>query len=146
MRSSTTFFIFLGMVVLVLLIGTVSMRSTANDPVVRAAEAFLAAIANNDLAAVERATDARNVKIISAGARVVSIKFGAIAPGGAFMKRDEVSWSYADLAQMARDTTIPPVEAKGMATVACGAFKLYLRQADGAWKVFYIEKPKAQTP
>lgn len=146
MRSSTTFFIFLGMVVLVLLIGSVSMRTTANDPVVRAADSFLAAIETNDLAAVKQATDLSNAKILDTGSKVVSIKFAAIAPGGAFMKRPEVSWSYTDLAQMKRDTTIPPVEAKGMATITCGAFKLYLRQADGAWKVFYIEKPEEKTP
>jgi hypothetical protein len=146
MRSSTTFFIFIGLVVVVLLLGTISSQTTANDPVVRSAQTFLKGLHANDAATVDRVLDARNANLINAGARVVSIKFGGIAPGGAFMKRPEVLWMYSDLSQMQLDKTAQPVTAADMATVACGAFKLYLRQVDGVWKVFYIDKPEEKTP
>ena len=147
MRSSTTFFIFLGLVAAVALFLWISSLTSSSDPVMKAAETFVNGITHNDAAAVQSVLDPAKVKLIPAGNRIVSLKFSAIAGSGAFTKRDEVTMSYSDFAKIEIDRAKAIAKAdNGLATVPCGQYSLYLRQVGNDWKVFYLDKLKEKQP
>jgi hypothetical protein len=146
MRSSTTFFIFIGLIVLIVIVGMISSASRQRDPIIRAAETFLSGIKDNNAEVIIKVLDAELTEPMTAGARLTSIKFKAITLGtGSFTKRPEVEMMYTDLATLKLDTGVHPMSVpidKPTATLSCGVYKLYMHQVGTDWKVFYVDKPE----
>lgn len=150
MRSSTTFFIFMGLIVAVVLYGVLTSSSQQRDPIVRAATTFLAGVKDNNAEAIIKGLDTDYASPMTAGSHVTSVKFKAITLGnGSFAKRPEFEIFYTDLERLTLDKAVQPVSVpldKPTATISCGKYKLYMHQVGTDWKVFYIDKPEQKTP
>lgn len=149
MRSSTTFIIFFGLVLVVLIVGIISSVTTSRSPVVKAAETFVKGVKDNKPDDVASVIDPKYAHLISVGDTLKSINFDAIALGnGSFVKKPAVKWSNVDLLTVQLDTAVQPVTVQigdtPTATLSCGPFKIYLHQVGNDWKVFYIDKPEVK--
>ena len=141
MRSSTTFFIFLGLVAAVVLFLWFSNMNQTSDPAMKAAETFVNGIKKQDAAAVQSVLDPAKTKLIPAGSRIVSLKFDAVSGSGAFTKRDARSMPFSDFANIDIDRSKGIAkDDNGLATVSCGQYSLYLHLVGNDWKVFYLDK------
>jgi len=144
MRSSSTFLIFGGILLAVLLFAAISSYATKTNPAVRVAADFFSALHKNDTAKLQSLTDTDAVKLTLAGNKVVSAIFkgGALYPG-AFSRREKTMWSYSEMTHMALNLKVDPVvgEDIGMAAVPLtNGAKIYLHRIEGKWKVFYISR------
>jgi hypothetical protein len=148
MRSSTTFLIFAGLVVLLVIYGMISESQRSQNPPVKATIAFVAAVKANDAARVETLSDAKTTTMIAAGNKIISLQFGKIAPfPGAFVKKDAVTWSYGELSRLTLDPAVAPVMLENKETGEKAAtlalqnnYKIYLHTVGREWKVFYVDK------
>ncbi len=149
MRSSTTFLIFGGILLLAAILSMISSNSTRSNPAVRTARDFFTALQSNDTPKLLSLTDTDAAQVTTAGGKVVSIIFkgGPLDQHGAFSRRDKNMLSYAELSALSLKLNVDPVvvEDIGMAAVPLSnGAKIYLHRADknSAWKVFYISKPE----
>ncbi|MHB9131725.1 MAG: hypothetical protein ACYDBB_11635 [Armatimonadota bacterium] len=147
MRSSTTFLIFGGIVAALILLAAFAKTSSANNPAIRTADAFIKAVAQHDAAAVQKLVDPAGCKVTKAGNRLGGLSFAEVTPGaGAFLKKPAVVWSSIELSRMVRESSVDPVfdNEHGLASVPMkGGFKFYLhRDGQGIWLIYYIAKPE----
>lgn len=140
MRSSTTFIVFGGLVLVLLLFTVISQFSTAQQPSVRVSNKFLHALATQDSATILKLLDTTTAKPSLAGTKLTGISFTEVVPyDSAFARRPATKWTYLQLAALQAEADTSPVIAGTLATIEMkGGAKLHLHQVDGAWKVFYI--------
>ena len=144
MRSWTTFIVFGGILLALILVYGISQLSTASDPVMRTAQQFLDAVKKNDAATAEALIDPSMGRISKAGNKILSVKFNETSKivNAAFNKKESISWDYLELSSLALDLNLKPVILDNNLAGAPLQFgqKIYLRRIGNDWKIFYIAR------
>lgn len=146
MRSTTTFLVF-GGILLLLIIGTgVNKMFSHPDPVYATAQSFVKALHTSDAPTIQRLIDSAYGEAVMAGPNVSVIQFKAQAPfEGADSSLKPESWGYIELATLDIKDGALPVVAENMATLEMADGQvMYLRRNDKdmQWKITYISRPK----
>ena len=140
---STVFIVFGAAFILMLVLIIFSNISTNNDPVIRVARQFFAAVAAQDAAACERTLDSSAAKLIRVENKITSIDFSAMHGQGALASYPGTVWNFVDLSGVTLDQSTPPdiADEAGLATVFLSQdLKMYLRRIGKGdnWKIIYI--------
>jgi len=145
MRSSTIIVTFAGILIVALVWIIWGNISAANDPVMRAANTFLAGAVKQDATIIEPLIDPKAVKITKVGNKITSMEFAEFHGGSSFIHGKPAFLYNTDLSALAIDPSItkpfvtddPPIATVGLTKDG----KLYLRKINDAWKVFYLSRP-----
>jgi len=149
------------LVLIVLIFLVINKFSTANQPAKKAAEAFMTAFANHDLATVKSMLVPKVAGVTYAGDRITGIEFQEQHVfTGAFSKSPAVKYSYLEITsrQIPRDASAVVIQSSDkrpeLATVPLEMYaenkpvpggSMYLEKVEGSWKVFYIAQPPKET-
>ena len=151
MRSWTTFLVFGGIIVAIVLLFAFSRISNSTNPVTQASMNFLDAVANSQLTTVNALLDPKSSTTTTVGSQLASVKFNECTVGdtGAFGHLASVIWSTMEIKALTIDETRAPVVTEdttgaGLATIQCkNGAKILLRRGspDAPWHIFYLAKP-----
>lgn len=146
MRSWTTFYVFGGILVALVLFYWLSQRTTYQVPAVRACQQFIDAVKRNDAVTAKGLLDPKKCQIATYGSNhIININFMDTSSivNIAFAKQDAVSWDYQALLELKIEPNAKPtiLENDDLARVPLNLGRsAYLRRIAGQWKIFYITK------
>ncbi len=153
MRSWTTFLVFAGIIVALVLLFAVNRISNTRHPVTIASMDFLDAVTSSQLSKVTALLDPKSASTTTAGPELASVRFKECTVGdtGAFGHLPAIIWSTMEIKSLVIDETRTPTvtddgtsSGAGLATVLCkNGSKILLRRTSGdaPWRIFYLAKP-----